>query len=120
MLATEPRFAKALASRAQAIAFYANTLYDNGHETCLLAAARTLFDAALSRDALWEGGDRESFASSLTDQRDGIQAHLVEVAYDEDFDFDQFPLGATEAASESAVHENRFLVDWQTKSESSR
>ena len=43
-----------------------------------------------------ERGDRESFASSLTDQRDSIQAHLVEVAYDEDFDFDQFPLGATE------------------------
>ena len=96
VLATEPRFAKALASRAQAIAFYATTLYDKGHEVCLLAAARTLFDAALSRDALWESGDRDSFASNLTGQRDKLQAHLVDVAYDEDFDFNQFPLGATE------------------------
>ena len=94
VLATEPRFAKALASRAQAIAFYATTLYDKGHEVCLLAAARTLFDAALSTDALWESGDRDTFAPSLTDRRDTIQAHLVDVAYDEDFDFNQFPLGS--------------------------
>ena len=52
VLETEPRFAKALANRAQAIAFYATTLYDKGHEVCLLAAARTLFDATLSMDAL--------------------------------------------------------------------
>ena len=96
VLETEPRFAKALANRAQAIAFYATTLYDKGHEVCLLAAARTIFDAALSTDALWESGDRDTFAPSLADRRDSIQAHLVDVAYDEDFDFNQFTLGATE------------------------
>ena len=96
VLATEPRFAKALANRAQAIALYATTLYDKGHEVCLLGAARPLFDAALSEDALWESGDRDTFAPSLTDRRESIQAHLVVVAYDEDFDFNQFPLGATE------------------------
>ena len=69
VLETEPRFAKALANRARAIAFYATTLYDKGHEVSLLAAARTLFDAALSRDALWESGDRDTFAPSLTDRR---------------------------------------------------
>ena len=95
VLETEPLFAKALANRARAIAFYATTLYDKGHEVCLLAAARTLFDAALSTDALWESGDRDNFAPSLTDRRDSIQAHLVDVAYDEDFDFNQFSLGAT-------------------------
>ena len=52
VLETEPRFAKALANRAQAIAFYATTLYDKGHGVCLLAAARTLFDATLSMDGL--------------------------------------------------------------------
>ena len=31
VLATEPRFAKALANRARAIAFYATTLYEKGH-----------------------------------------------------------------------------------------
>ena len=96
VLETEPPFAKALANRARAVAFYATTLYDQGHQVCLLAAARTLFDAALSRDALWESGDRDTFAPGLTDQRDSIQAHLVDVAYDEDFDFNQFSLGATE------------------------
>ena len=96
VLETEPRFAKALANRAQAIAFYATTLYDKGHEVCLLAAARTIFDAALSTDALWESGDRDTFAPSLADRRDSIQTHLVDVAYDEDFEFNQFTLGATE------------------------
>ena len=96
VLAAEPHFAKALANRAKAIAFYATTLYDKGHEVCLLAAARTIFDAALSTDALWESGDRDAFAPSLADRRDSIQAHLVDVAYDEDFDFNQFTLGATE------------------------
>ena len=96
VLAAEPHFAKALANRAKGIAFYATTLYDKGHEVCLLAAARTIFDAALSTDALWESGDRDAFAPSLADRRDSIQAHLVDVAYDEDFDFNQFTLGATE------------------------
>ena len=96
VLETEPRFAKALANRAQALAFYATTLYDQGHEVCLLAAARNLFDAALSADAVWDSGDRDTVAPGLTDQRDSIQAHLVEVAYDEDFDFNQFSLGVSE------------------------
>ena len=69
VLAAEPHFAKALANRAKAIAFYATTLYDKGHEVCLLAAARTIFDAALSTDALWESGDRDAFAPSLADRR---------------------------------------------------
>ena len=96
VLDTEPRFAKALANRARAIAFYATTLYDQGHQVCLLAAARNLFDAALSADAVWENGDRDTFAGGLTDQRDSIQAHLVDVAYDENFDLNRFSLGATE------------------------
>ena len=96
VLTAEPHFAKALANRAKAIAFYATTLYDKGHEVCLMAAARTIFDAALSTDALWESGDRDAFAPSLADRRDSIQAHVVDVAYDEDFDFNQFTLGATE------------------------
>ena len=45
---------------------------------------------------MWESGDRDTFAPSLADRRDSIQAHLVDVAYDEDFEFNQFTLGATE------------------------
>lgn len=96
VLEMEPRFAKALANRALAISFYATTLYDLGHQDCLLAVARSLFDAALSADAVWESGDRDTVAPGLTYQRDCIQAHLLDVAYDEDYDFNQFSLGATE------------------------
>ena len=35
-----PRFAKALANRAEVLASYGGTLYDDGHEVLLLAAAR--------------------------------------------------------------------------------
>ena len=62
---TEPYFAKALASRAQAISSYATTLYDRGHEIHLLAAARTLFDAALHKDAFWESGDPRFICARL-------------------------------------------------------
>ena len=96
MLETEPRFAKALASRAQGIAFYASTLYDYAHTSILLAAARSLFDDALDKDALWESQDRDSIAPSLIEERKQISDHLIRVAYDEKFNLNQWPLGATE------------------------
>ena len=71
-------------------------LYDKGHEIQLLAAARSLFNAALHEDALWESDDRDSFAPNLTKKRDRIQAYLVKSGYDEDFDLNQWPLGSTE------------------------
>ena len=100
VLETEPHFAKALANRAKAIGFYATTLYDRGHESHMLAAARTLFDAALHEDAFWESDDRDSFAPSLTEERDRILAHLMDLAYDEDFNVNQWPLGTTEEERE--------------------
>ena len=96
VLRTEPGFAKALANRAKAMAFFGTMLYDKGHEVHLLAGARSLYDAALQEDALWESGDRDSFVPMLTEERDRIQAHLVEMGYDEEFDLDRLPLGATE------------------------
>ena len=78
VLEAEPRFAKALANRAKAMASYASALYDSGHEVWLLSAARSLFDSALHENAYWESGDREVFASALTEERDRILAYLVE------------------------------------------
>ena len=78
------------------MAFYARALYDSGHGVWLLSAARSLFDAALHENAFWESGDRELFASALIIERDRIQAYLTEVGLDENFDLNQWPLGATE------------------------
>ena len=96
VLETEPRFAKALAARAYGIESYASTLYDNAHTSILLAAARSSFNGAIDKDALWESGDRGSFASDLIERRNQITAHLTRVAYDEKFDLNQWSLGATE------------------------
>ena len=96
VLETEPRFAKALANRAKAMASYARALYDSGHEVWLLSSARSLFDSALDETALWENGDRKVFASSLTGERDRIQAFLVDVYFDEEYDLNQWPLGNAE------------------------
>ena len=96
VLETEPRFAKALANRAKGVEFYASTLYDYAHTSILLAAAQSLFDTALDKDALWESADRDSFAPSLIEKRKQITAHLISVAYDEKFDLNQWSLGATE------------------------
>ena len=122
VLEVEPLFAKALASRAMAMVSYAKKLYDRGHAVYLLAAARSLFDAALHEDALWESGDRESFAATLAEERDRILAHLVEAGYDENFDMNQWHLGATEeehAYRKWCLHERLFLNplnEWYTDS----
>ena len=96
VLETEPRFAKALANRAKAVAFYGRVLYDEGHMSVLLAAARSLFDAALHEDSFWESDDRDSIASSLCEERKQIAAYLIHVSYNEDFDLNQWSLGATQ------------------------
>ena len=107
-----PHFAKALASRANGIALYATTLYDKGHKICLLAAARSMYNAALHEDAFWESGDRESFAAALTEARDRVLARPFEVGYDQNCDMNQWPLGATEeerAYREWCLRERLFL-----------
>ena len=59
VLETNPRFAKALANQAKGVGRFADILYDDNHKPILLAAARSLFDAALDKDAFWESGDRD-------------------------------------------------------------
>ena len=90
-----PRFAKALANRAEVLASYGGTLYDNGHEVLLLAAARSSFDAALDPNSLWESGDRDSIAPDLMMKRDQIVSYLKHVNYDEHFDMNQWSLGTS-------------------------
>ena len=95
-LSAKPDFAKGLANRAKAICLYTTGLYDQGHQVHLLVAARDLFDSALDKDAFWESHDRDSFADRLIEERNRIQAHLVKVGYDENFDLSQWSLGASE------------------------
>ena len=96
VLETEPRFAKALTGRAKGIAYLAEVVYDKGHTVCLLSAARSMYESALSDDAFWESGDRSFFAPGLTNELERIDAYLRKVAFDETFDLSQWPLGATE------------------------
>ena len=96
VLETEPRFAKALASQAEAIGFYAGILYDHSHTSILLAAARSLFDSALDDDAFWESGDRDPVAPDLMEKRTQIANYLLRSHYDEERDLNQWSLGATE------------------------
>ena len=96
VLKYDPLFAKALAGQARGITFYARQLYDNNHIPILLAAARSLFDAALGKDAFWESDDRDSFTLGLTEERNRIADDLLRNHYDEDYDTNQWSLGATE------------------------
>ena len=96
VLKRDPLFAKALAGQARGIAFYATQVYDNGHIPLLLAAARSLFDAALDKTAFWESGDRDSAAPRLQEERNRIANDLRRNGYDESYDLDRWPLGDTE------------------------
>ena len=112
VLEINPRFAKALACQAQGVAYYAGTLYDHNHTSILLAAARSLYDAALDNDAFWESGDRDSIAPELIEEREQIIAHLIRVVYDEEFDLNRWSLGATEEERSYrrwCLHERLFL-----------
>ena len=96
VLKCDPLFAKALAGQAQGIAFYATQLYDKNHIPLLLAAARSLFDAALAKTAFWESGDRDSVAPRLLEERNRIADDLLRNGYDERYDLTQWSLGNTE------------------------
>ena len=96
ILRCNPLFAKALAAQAKGIAFYAKQLYDDNHIPLLLAAARSLFDAALDKEAFWESGDRDSHTPTLTEERNQIADWLCRIQYDEDYNLDQWSLGDTE------------------------
>ena len=96
VLEYDPLFAKALAGQAKGIAFYATQLYDQNHIPILLAAARSLFDTALGKDAFWESGDRDSVAPGLLEERNRIADDLHRNHYDDDYNLNQWSLGDTE------------------------
>ena len=96
VLKYDPLFAKALAGQARGIAFCATQLYDNGHIPLMLAAARSLFDAALDKTAFWESDDRDSVAPILLEERNRIADDLQRNRYDESYDLDRWSLGDSE------------------------
>ena len=96
VLEIDPTFAKALASRAEMLAYYGGMLYDGNHTSVLLAAAVASFDKALDDNAFWESGDREIVAPGLIEKRGKIARHLDSIGYEADFDPNQWSLGATQ------------------------
>ena len=96
VLRCDPPLAKALVGQARGLAFYATQLYDSGHVPLLLAAARSLFDAALDETAFWESDDREAIAPRLLEERSRIADDLQRNGYDEGYDPDRWSLGDTE------------------------
>ncbi len=96
VLEYDPFFAKALAGQAKGITFYARQLYDQNHIIIFLAAARSLYDAALGIDAFWESGDRDSVAPGLLEERNRIADDLHRNQYDENYNLNQWSLGDTE------------------------
>ena len=93
---TIPTFAKATASRAQALAYFAGTLYDHSHTSVLLAAARLSFEKALDANAFWESGDRDSVAPDLIKLHGQIASHLNDIGYDYKVDLNRWSLGSEE------------------------
>ena len=96
VLEAEPHFAKALAARGKGISFLAQDLYDHGHTLFMLAAARSLYDAALDEEAVWESDDRHAHALSLSEELRRLTSYLKGIAYNENSDLDYLSLGATE------------------------
>lgn len=96
VLKIEPHFAKALAARGQGIRFLAENLYVRGHNLLMLAAARSLYNAALSEESVWESGDRDSLAPRLNEELRQITSYLKQVGFNESFDLNQWSLGSTE------------------------
>ena len=95
-LATTPGFAKAHANRAKALAFYAGTIYDQGHEPVLLSAALASFENSMHEDAVWESGDRESVVPDLIARSTQIATYLKKIGYDHNSDPARWSLGSTE------------------------
>jgi len=96
VLEVEPRFAKALAARGQGICELAQSLYDHRHTPLMLAAARSLYDAALDEEAFWESDDRTAHAPRLSEELRQLTSYLEEIGYNESSDLNRWSLGATE------------------------
>ena len=96
VLEIEPHFAKALAARGQGICFLAQNLYERGHTLLMLAAARSLYEAALDEESVWESGDRDAHAPRLNEELRQLTSYLKDIGYNESFDLNRWSLGATE------------------------
>ena len=94
-LSVQPFYAKTLLGLSSSIQHIASSIYDDGHQTVLMAHVLSLINQALDGKAIWEG-DREVFAPHAEDRRKWISDNLERVEYDPEFDLDNFSLGNTE------------------------
>lgn len=96
-LSLSPNFVMALGNKAFGVSFYGRLLHDPGHRVVMLAAARNCLKRTFQGDALWDGGYFPDIASSFKQHHEKLDSLLKEAKYDEEFDYDQFSLGGTEA-----------------------
>ena len=92
-----PTFAMALGNRANSICSYAKHLYDDGHRAIFLKVAAAGYRAALADDAFWDSGPDEHALTVFAKHLEEIDAKLVAIAFDHDFDMNGFSLGETPA-----------------------
>ena len=91
-----PNFAKALANRANGLAYYGGIQYDQSHKILLLDSARSMFDQALASSAFWESDDRDSIVPNLREKQQSISSYMAQIGLIEDYDLNQWSLGSTE------------------------
>ena len=90
-----PNFAMALGNRADSIRSYAEHLYDYGHRGIFLKAAAAGYSSALADDVFWDSGPDERARTVFAEHLGQIEANLVAIDFDHDFDMDGFSLGET-------------------------
>ena len=94
-LSIQPHYAKTLLGLSSSIQHIASSIYDDGHQTVLMAHVLSLINQALDDKAISEG-DREVYAPQAENRRKWISDNLERVEYNPKFDLDDFSLGNSE------------------------
>ncbi len=88
-----PNSAMALGSKGVGLIHYGQSLYDHGHIGILAAHARVDLNNAISKGALWCSGFYPEAEKHFKQYCDSSVKYLEDIAYDFEFDLDQWPLG---------------------------
>ncbi len=95
-LRENPEFAMAIGNRAIDIVCYGRHIFDSGHASIMLNAARCGFDAALSETAEWDEIECSYSRPIFQDERDKVDVWLKKIEFNSDYDFNQWSLGNNE------------------------
>ena len=92
-LRENPEFAMAIGNRAISIVRYGEHIFDPGHASIILNAARCGFDAALSETAEWDEIECSYSRPLFQDERDKVDVWLKKIEFNSVYDLNQWPLG---------------------------